>query len=124
MAHTLQAGNRVWWPLARLLSSLVAGCVLALSSESSALDLYCSDFRPLLADDELERPDPPNCLDSLAYATESFEFEACSQALGRYESEIRDYLRCLEDEADQAVEQHNRLVERFNCYVGGSSFCP
>jgi len=59
---------------------------LALTTSASAIDIYCRDFRPLLSDTELQRPEPPSCLDTLGISDDEFSFDMCRSDVETYRS--------------------------------------
>ena len=78
------------------------------------MDLECSKFRPMLKNDELERPEPPFCAESNFPFQDEFDFNSCKRKMIEYQSDVRDYLRCLVTESDKATEEYNEAVSQFN----------
>lgn len=84
------------------------------TTTAAGLDLACSGYRPLLANDEVKRPEPPLCASSgFAFASE-YDFGSCRAEMEEYSRKINGYFDCLVSEQKQAVEQFNEAVENFN----------
>ncbi len=68
-------------------------------------------------------PRPPYCIDALGTFEDEFAFGRCRSEVERYQDEVRAYVRCLEREQDEAIDEANRVVDRFNCKADGGTFC-
>jgi len=95
-------------PIALLLA------VCAQSANAGSFDLACSDYRPLLADDEIKRPVPPDCASTGFQFADEYDFDSCRSDMEEYRRKISGYSDCLVSEQKQAIEQFNETVESFN----------
>lgn len=98
-----------WWKIA-LLSALVG----SIGTPATALDFECSEFRPLLGDRDLERPDPPPCVSSFGSFADSYAFDSCRSDVEAYRATTEKYLRCLDSEGKEAINDFNEAVRAFN----------
>ncbi len=95
-------------------------------------------------------PSEPSCL--MFGIDSKSEFDYCKMDVESYISDVESFLECLNSEAedklseiedlkskindlveeihsirsaqDEARDEANRVIERFNCYARGDSFCP
>ena len=88
--------------------------VFSAASAAGAFDFQCADFRPMLQDRQLERPEKPNCATSYYAFTDSYDFDSCRREIEHFKSEVRNYLACLESESKEAVSEYNDVVSSFN----------
>ncbi|WP_141247138.1 hypothetical protein [Mesorhizobium sp. WSM3866] len=96
---------------------LLLGLLLATYAQSASaggLDLECSGYRPLLANDETKRPEPPSCASYGFQFSGEYDFDSCKSEMEEYRRKIAGYGRCLASEQEQAIEQFNETVESFN----------
>lgn len=68
------------------------------------------------------RPSVPSCPSTGRFYNDS-EISSCRSDMSAYESQVRAYASCLNNEADAAIREYERAVARFNCYAGGSTMC-
>lgn len=68
------------------------------------------------------RPSVPSCPSTGRFYNDS-EISSCRSDMSNYESQVRAYSACLNNEADAAIREYERAVARFNCYAGGSTMC-
>ncbi len=83
-------------------------------TECHALDLMCSEFRPMLQDRQLERPKMPDCASTTYPFSDSYEFDNCKTQVEDYRSKLNSYLSCLRSESADAIAEYNDLVAAFN----------
>ncbi|KRB61386.1 hypothetical protein ASE04_21205 [Rhizobium sp. Root708] len=84
------------------------------SSNASAFDFQCSEFRPLLQDRQLKRPDKPFCTSTYLPFTDSFDFDSCRREVQQFKASVEKYLACVEIEGKEAVAEYNDIVSSFN----------
>lgn len=68
------------------------------------------------------QPSVPSCPSTGRFYNDS-EISSCRSDMSAYESQVRAYASCLNNEADAALREYERAVARFNCYAGGSTMC-
>ena len=90
-------------------SGLIAS-MLALSS-GQVFAYYCSE------------PSEPSCLRYGSGFSSRSEFDSCKWEVERYLREVSDYQQCLQNEIEEASTEARKVVEKFNCYAEGQSFC-
>lgn len=95
-----------------LFGLLLAICVQI--SNANAFDLKCRDYRPLLADDKIKRPEPPYCATIGLQFVDETDFFRCRSEMEEYRAKIDGYSDCLVSEQKQAIEQFNETVQSFN----------
>lgn len=82
-----------------------------LVSASPALAAYCSE------------PSEPYCLDILDDASDRSDIESCRWEVESFVSDSQEYVRCLKQAADEAVEKSNDSITKYNCRARRESFC-
>lgn len=66
----------------------------------------------------LERPSKPSCI-TISFGGDESLFQLCKGEMDSYQSHMREYLDCLQAEADEAVSDYNNAVQSFNCNARG-----
>ena len=114
----------------------LAGCVLVAMALWS-LQIHAQLF-PLYSYRTCTNPTPPICVGlSFTYENET-SFRQCRDTVSRYVMDVERFRSCViesaqeiaeqairngAEEADDAVEELNGVVERFNCKASGTSIC-
>jgi hypothetical protein len=80
---------------------LFVAAALALSCTSAKAN-FCSE------------PDPPFCADLYMEFSDQTDFELCKYDMDDYKDEVEEYLDCLSQASEDAIEQYNDAVESFN----------
>lgn len=88
--------------------------VCSMAYGTRAFDFQCSEFRPMLQDRQLERPEKPYCASSYLAFSDSYEFDNCRREMDQFKSRLQKYLSCLESESKEAVSEYNDAVSSFN----------
>jgi hypothetical protein len=78
---------------------------------------------PTLASFYCSEPREPSCVDGSGYFDDSSEFESCKSEVGRFVSDTKEYVSCLTDASNEAIQASNKAVEQFNCRAEGKSYC-
>ena len=115
---------------------MVSTCMITLLSASTVSAFYfglCSE------------PSEPSCLMFNTGFEDEWAFNNCKSEVESYISNVEMYRSCLDDEANEkiseiqrlkgeindvreeqssAVAKANTVIERFNCYARGESYCP
>lgn len=92
----------------------VAGIALVVSMLGGTAQAYffCSE------------PSEPSCVSGYVDFNNQYSFDSCRRDVENYLSEVADYRSCLVRAIDDAAEQANQVIEKFNCKAEGNSFCP
>jgi hypothetical protein len=109
--------------MGRLAGMLGVFLLIAMVPAAQASSYYCAQFRGYGLANRLERPTVPNCLTYLGISNDEYAFDMCRNDLERYRSSMRDYLKCLNSEADEAIDELNKSISKFNCYARNESIC-
>ncbi len=94
--------------------AVIAATSIFLAGPASSFDLECSEFRPLISNDELKRPGAPYCATMGMNFIDESDFAQCKYEMDTYRRKMQSYQRCLSSEADQAVDEYNKAVQSFN----------
>lgn len=100
------------WGLVVAAATLIACCVQ--TANAIGLDLECQSYRPILADDELKRPEAPYCASTGFQFADEFDFNRCRSDMEDYQRKIEGYASCLASENKQAIDKFNEAVQSFN----------
>ena len=73
------------------------------SAQAGAYDISC--FQPSV----------PFCVTSRFTYESDFSFRSCKTEMELHLSSVRDYQRCIHDQARNAAKRANEAVEYFNC---------
>ncbi|QKK28597.1 hypothetical protein FE844_002960 [Rhizobium indicum] len=98
--------------MVKLIGAVALACCV--TSAVGAFDFQCADFRPMLQDRQLERPQKPNCSTTYYAFNDSYEFDKCRREIEAFKSEVQKYLACLESESKETVAEYNDVVSSFN----------
>lgn len=91
---------------------LTVAVAAAWAGPAEALGLYCT------------RPNAPYCLNQYNSLDDEWASRNCKSNVERYLSEVKSYIRCLDDEASNLRREADGIVSRFNCIAGGGRYCP
>ena len=69
---------------------------------------------PALAYNFCSEPSPPSCARMFGAFYDESEFDLCRMQMQRYKTEVEDYSACLARAADEAIEEYNLAVKKFN----------
>jgi len=64
------------------------------------------------------KPDAPYCASQYDNFDDQDDFDSCKSQMESYKSEIEDFGSCLKREGDEAVDEYNDAVARFNQRAG------
>ena len=84
--------------------------VILVSATPALAQLFCTP------------PPEPSCIDTLSMSRDNFTFQMCRAEVEDYRRRVRQYIECLRDEQDQAIQRLNRVIDRFNA-CARSDFC-
>ena len=101
--------------------AVVIGVVYASSGPAQASPLGCSQFYSL--GDSLKRPDKPSCIDYGLGFQSDVDFDLCRSQMQTYQNDMNSYLRCLKQESDEAVDEYNAAIRKFNCLAQHGTIC-
>lgn len=74
--------------------------------------------------DEIKRPKPPLCLETLSMmASDALQVQLCRAELSDYADKMDRYSKCLMDENKMSILEGNAAIDKFNCIVKGSPAC-
>ncbi|MGX3010968.1 hypothetical protein ACWIUD_05310 [Helicobacter sp. 23-1044] len=66
------------------------------------------------------QPSEPYCVDSKYTYEDEYRFKSCKREVERYLQDLDKYVVCV---ANEAQEQAQKTINKFNCYASGESFC-
>jgi len=69
------------------------------------------------------RPLAPTCIEVEQTYQSDDERQGCQEEIASYESDVRGYQACLQDEARDAAQVRDRVVARFRCRLSGRTDC-
>jgi hypothetical protein len=101
-------------PMSRRLGFFIAAAALAALARTNAIAQVWPCFEPTA----------PYCMSWIGTFDSAYAISLCRVEADRYRDEVAEFRRCVVASADQALEQFNRNVERFNCRARGSTVCP
>lgn len=90
---------------------LITCSLFALGSLSTSAFASCSE------------PSEPSCIDGYGAFDDDWSFNSCKSEVESFVSETEDYVRCLKRKCNEAVENANAAIEKFNCRAKGGSVC-
>ncbi|MFK0332222.1 hypothetical protein ACIQUB_13935 [Rhizobium sp. NPDC090275] len=93
---------------------MILAVAIMASTDAKAFDVECSEFRPLMQDRQLKRPEKPFCASSYLPFTDSLDFDTCRREVQQFKASVEKYLACVESESKQAVAEYNDVVASFN----------
>lgn len=67
-------------------------------------------------------PTEPYCIGP-SMDDSDWSFSSCRSQVQNYLADVDRYRQCLIRRANDAIDEANRVVDRFNCYADGRSFC-
>jgi hypothetical protein len=85
------------------------GCLLAIAFFSIADESLAS----------CSTPDAPSCASRYDKFDDQDEFDSCKREMESYKSEVEDFMSCLKREGDEAINDYDAAVQRFNSRAGG-----
>lgn len=68
-------------------------------------------------------PSEPSCISGYVDFSDQYSFDSCKRDVEDYLSDVSDYRSCLIEASNDAAEQANEVIERFNCKAEGNSYC-
>lgn len=84
----------------KILASIAA--VLVLFTAPAHAMYFCSE------------PSEPYCVNNYSAFSDAYEFEDCKRDVENYADDVNQYLDCLADESQAAINAYNDAVEAFN----------
>jgi len=51
------------------------------------------------------------------------DFQMCRSDMESYTQKMKDYQLCLQAEAEDALKEEKKAIEKFNCKASGQDFC-
>lgn len=100
--------------MVRSFGYLCIAAFLCVSTEAYGFDFFCTNFRPMFQDRQLERPRQPDCASTSYPFSDSYDFDSCKTEMEEYQSKLKGYLACLDSESKEAVSEYNQTVSAFN----------
>lgn len=97
-----------------VLAALLVASTFGAATPAQAFDFECSDFRPLLQDRQVERPEAPYCATSFGSFTDEYQFDRCRSEMSAYQEKVNQFGKCLAGEQKRAIEEFNEAVRSFN----------
>ena len=91
---------------------------LTLVTPAMASGVHCANFQSTAG--LIKRPAPPDCMDRPFAVTGELSFDSCRADVKLYLNDVDNYLQCLNEEGNEVVDERNRLVDTFNCHIGGA----
>lgn len=88
---------------------LTTALLAVLIQPGVSLAMYCSE------------PSTPYCLNS--DFSDKYDFESCQRKMKSYLSDVEDYRECLQNESNEALNEANKAIKKFNCRASGESLC-
>jgi len=92
--------------------------LLCVSSSALAGPYECISFDTV----GIERPKAPSCVDDTLKFSE-MDFQMCRSDMESYTQKMKDYQLCLQAEAEDALKEEKKAIEKFNCKASGQDFC-
>lgn len=80
---------------------------LAWSTQASGLPKRCT------------RPSAPSCMLTLSIERSADIRQLCRDSIEWFRRDVREYVKCLDAEQSDAIEEANQIVDRFNKCVNG-----
>jgi hypothetical protein len=81
---------------------LVAALAVTLAHAPAKAYLFCSE------------PSAPYCATSYGPFNDGYDFEDCKRDMVDYGSDVEDYIECLNDASQTAIDDYNDAIESFN----------
>ena len=70
------------------------------------------------------KPTIPMCVENYyGNFNSKSDFEMCKMEVENYLRDLQEYIQCLEDEINEAIEEQNKVIKKFNCKARGDSYC-
>ena len=70
------------------------------------------------------KPTIPMCVENYyGNFNSKSDFEMCKREVENYLGDLQDYIQCLEKEINEAIEEQNEVIKKFNCKARGDSYC-
>ena len=90
---------------------LVSAMAFALVPTGSMALLFCTE------------PTRPYCLDAYGTFRDEHGFNTCKLAIEFYLRDVDEFINCLANAANEARDEANKVVEKFNCHASGNAVC-
>lgn len=68
-------------------------------------------------------PTTPFCIDSYGTFDDEWSFRRCRSEVEAFVSVVQEFISCTRRNQQEAAEEADRIVERFNCKARGETFC-
>lgn len=81
---------------------LRAACLALWFAPKPAFAYYCSE------------PSAPSCSSNYGAFDDQDDFESCKNEMERYQSDVEDYLGCLNRNSQSAIDEYESAVRNFN----------
>lgn len=98
--------KRMHMKIRRLLTTVLLSVLI---QPGASVAMFCSE------------PSAPYCLNS--DFSDKYDFESCQSNMKSYLRNVADYRECLQNESNQALDEANKAIKKFNCRAKGESLC-
>ena len=107
--------------VAMVVIAVVVTLTAALGKQPDSCSFFSSSRYPF---EELRRPKPPICLETLSMmANNRLQVDLCKAELTDYADKMDRYSKCLMDENKTSILEGNAAIDQFNCIVRRTGPC-
>jgi hypothetical protein len=81
---------------------IIAATAIAVASPAASFSVF-----------DCDRPKAPYCLDAPFY--QDYEAEMCRSEVESFVRKTKEFVRCSQEQIDEATKAANKTIERWNC---------